>query len=48
MGAINHLITKFGDDDTTILYYAHKTIEKKWSRELLASAVAMKMHISIP
>lgn len=47
-GHINHLITKFGEDDTAVLYYAYKTIEKKWNRELLASAVAMKMHLSIP
>lgn len=47
-GHINHLITKFGDDDTAILYYAQKTIEKKWNRELLANAVTMKMHLSIP
>lgn len=47
-GHINHLITKFGEDDTAILYYAHKTIEKKWNRDLLANAVTMKMHLSIP
>jgi len=47
-GHLNYLITKFGDDDNAILYYAQKTIEKGWSRELLANAVAMKMHLSIP
>lgn len=43
-GHINHLITKFGDDDNAILYYAEKTLEKGWSRALLANAVAMEMH----
>ena len=47
-GHINYLITNFGEDDNAILYYAQKTIEKGWSRELLASAVAMKMHLSLP
>lgn len=47
-GHLNYLITNFGDDDKAILYYAQKTIEKGWSRELLTNAVAMKMHLSIP
>lgn len=47
-GHLNYLISKFGDDDNAILYYAQKTIEKGWSRDLLANAVAMKMHLSIP
>ena len=41
------MITKFGDDDTAILYYAKKTIEKKWNRELLANAVKMMMHLTL-
>lgn len=47
-GHLNYLITKFGDDDNAIRYYAQKIIEKGWSRDLLANAVAMKMHLSIP
>ena len=43
-GHINLLITKFGDDDNAILYYAEKTIQKGWSRALLVNAVAMEMH----
>ena len=37
-GHINHLITKFGDDDNAILYYAEKTVQKGWSRALLVNA----------
>ena len=47
-GHINYLITNFGEDDDAILYYAQKTIEKGWSRELLINAVMMKMHLSVP
>lgn len=47
-GHLNYLIANFGDDDDAILYYAQRTIEKGWSRELLTNAVKMKMHLSIP
>lgn len=47
-GHLNYLITNFGEDDDAILYYARKTVDKGWSRELLANAVKMKMHLSIP
>lgn len=43
-GHINHLITKFGDDDNAILYYAENTLRKGWSRNLLINAVKMEMH----
>ena len=43
-GHINHLITKFGDDDNAILYYAERTIQKGWSRALLVNAVKLEMH----
>lgn len=29
-GHINHLITKFGDDDNAILYYAEENVQKGW------------------
>lgn len=44
MGHINHLITKFGDDDNSIRYYAEKTVQKGWSRALLVNAVKLEMH----
>ena len=47
-GHINHLITKLGENDEAILYYAEKTIEKGWSRDLLESAVALNMHTHLP
>ena len=43
-GHINHLITKFGDDDNAILYYAEKTVQKGWSRSLLINAIKLEMH----
>ena len=43
-GHINHLITKFGDDDNSILYYAEKTVQKGWSRALLVNAIKLEMH----
>lgn len=43
-GHINHLITKFGDDDNSILYYAEKTVQKGWSRAILVNAIKMEMH----
>ncbi len=39
------LMRKFGDDDNAILYYAQETISKGWNRELLSSAISMKMHM---
>ena len=47
-GHINHLITKFGNDDNAILYYAKQTIQKSWSRALLINAVKMEMHLRQP
>lgn len=47
-GHLNYLITNLGENDDAILYYARKTVEKGWSRELLTNAVKMKMHLSIP
>ena len=43
-GHINHLITKLGDDDNAILYYAERTVQKGWSRALLVNAVKLEMH----
>lgn len=43
-GHINHLITKFGDDDNAILYYAEKTVQKGWSRALLVNSIKLEMH----
>ena len=43
-GHNNHLITKFGDDDNAILYYAEKTVQKGWSRALLVNAIKLEMH----
>lgn len=45
---INYLIPKFKDDDVAIEYYASKSIEKGWSRDLLVNAVKMEMHKRIP
>lgn len=39
------LMRKFGEDDGTILYYAQEIISKGWNRELLSSAISLKMHI---
>lgn len=36
---------KFGNDDNAILYYAQEVVSKGWSRELLSSAISMKMHL---
>ncbi len=47
-GHLNYLLTKFGDDDNAISYYARKIVEKGWSRDLLTNAVAMEMHLSVP
>lgn len=39
------LMRKFGDDDKAILYYAQEIISKGWNRELLSSAITLKMHL---
>ena len=44
-GHILTLMRKFGEDDKAILYYAQETISKGWNRELLFSAISLKMHI---
>ena len=47
-GHINYLITKLKDSDEAILYYAEKTVEKAWSRELLVNAIKLEMHKRLP
>ncbi len=47
-GHLNLLITKFGENDSMIWYYANKTLEKAWSRDLLINAIKMEMHKHIP
>ncbi len=44
-GHILTLMRKFGDDDSAILYYAQEITSKSWNRELLSSAIALKMHV---
>ncbi len=44
-GHILTLMRKFGEDDNAILYYAQEIISKGWNRELLSSAISLKMHI---
>lgn len=39
------LMRKFGDDDKAMLYYAQEIISKGWNRELLSSAITLKMHL---
>lgn len=41
---VNKLISKLGDDDDAILYYAEQTVVKGWNRELMVSALAMGIH----
>lgn len=41
-----YLMSKFGDDDNAILYYATENISKGWNRELLTNAVNLEMHKS--
>lgn len=41
---INQLMTKLKDDDNAIQYYAEKTIEKGWSRDVLVNAIKLEMH----
>ena len=45
---INKLISQFKDSDEAILYYAEKTVEKAWSRELLVNAIKLEMHKRLP
>ncbi|MBD5201241.1 MAG: DUF1016 domain-containing protein [Bacteroidales bacterium] len=45
---INKLISKFGDDDEAILYYAVQTVEKQWDRNLMVNAINMGMHTQLP
>lgn len=44
-GHILTLMRKFGDDDNTILYYAQEITSKGWNRELLSSAISLKMQM---
>lgn len=43
-GHISYLMSKFGDNDEAIEYYASKYQEKSWSRDLLINAVKLEMH----
>ena len=45
---INKLISKLGDDDEAILYYAEQTVEKQWDRDLMVNAINMGMHNQLP
>ena len=45
---INTLISKFGDDDEAIQYYAEQTVEKQWDRDLMVNAINMGMHTQLP
>ena len=38
------LMRKFGEDDNAISYYAQETLSKGWNRDLLSSAISLKMH----
>lgn len=38
------LMREFGCDDQSIRYYAHESISKGWSRDLLLNAIRLKMH----
>lgn len=44
-GHILTLMRKFDDDDNAILYYAQEITSKGWNRELLSSAISLKMHM---
>lgn len=37
------LMRKFGEDDNAISYYAQETLSKGWNRELLSSAIPLRM-----
>ena len=45
---INKLISKLGDDDEAILYYAEQTVDKQWDRDLMVNAINMGMHTQLP
>ncbi|MDE6084560.1 MAG: DUF1016 domain-containing protein, partial [Muribaculaceae bacterium] len=45
---INKLISKLGDDDEAILYYAEQTVEKQWDRDLMVNGINMGMHTQLP
>lgn len=38
------LMRKFGEDNNTILYYAQEITSNGWNRELLSSAISLKIH----
>ena len=38
---INKLISKLGDDDEAIQYYAEQTVEKQWDRDLIVNSINM-------
>jgi predicted nuclease of restriction endonuclease-like (RecB) superfamily len=42
------LMSKLGDNDEAILYYAQETVRKGWNRDLLLNALKMKMHENQP
>ena len=42
------LMSKLGDNDEAILYYAQETMRKGWNRDLLLNALKMKMHENQP
>ena len=42
------LMSKLGDNDEAILYYAQETVRKGWNRDLLLNALKMKMHENRP
>ena len=44
-GHILTLMRKFGADDSAISYYAQETMSKGWNRELLSSAMTLKIHL---
>ena len=44
-GHILTLMRKFNEDDNAILYYAQEITSKGWNRELLSSAISLKMHM---
>ena len=42
------LMSKFGDNDEAIMYYAQETVRKGWNRDLLLNAIKMKVHENQP
>lgn len=45
---VNKLISKLEDNDQAIYYYATKTIERGWNRDIMVNAIKMQMHIHQP